>query len=159
MKKFILIILAILIATAVTYSSDNADDVQTMTEKTQKYFSNIQKVEIYSKDVCENANYIQTGVFNIYECNLQNAGMIAKNMDKLLGVAMFMDRQLSADELLKNFNAEIIDSTQDSSLKIIYAYSPLLDNGVEIDNKKVNLQIAVGQNKTVIGSPLIMGAY
>jgi len=42
---------------------------------------------------------------------------------------------------------------------IIYAHTNLIKEKVEIEGKKVNLQIATKEDRSVIGWPLIIGSY
>ena len=46
-----------------------------------------------------------------------------------------------------------------SGLVIIYAYTNLINDYVEVDNKKVNIQIANIEDCSVIGWPLILGSF
>ena len=42
---------------------------------------------------------------------------------------------------------------------VIYAFSNLIDEKVDVFGKKVNLQIAIRENRTTIGWPLILGSF
>lgn len=42
---------------------------------------------------------------------------------------------------------------------VIYAFSNLIDENVDVFGKKVNLQIAIRENRTTIGWPLILGSF
>lgn len=42
---------------------------------------------------------------------------------------------------------------------VIYAYSNLIKKWVEVDFKKVNIQIAVKEENVIVGWPLILGSF
>lgn len=61
---------------------------------------------------------------------------------------------------IKTLKANIIKSEYlGNGTTVIYAYSPLINTYVSLENKKVNLQIALTDNKTTIGWPLILGSF
>ncbi len=57
-----------------------------------------------------------------------------------------------------NANVVKTEYLQDGT-SVIYAYTKLINQKVEVDGKKVNLQIATKDEKTTIGWPLILGSY
>lgn len=63
-------------------------------------------------------------------------------------------------EAIDNLNAKVVKTEYlDDGTTVIYAYSKLINEKVEVDGKKVNLQIATKDERTVIGWPLIIGSY
>ena len=63
-------------------------------------------------------------------------------------------------EALKSLNAKIVKTeVLENGTTIIYAYSGLINKNVLVFNKKVNLQIAIRDDITIIGWPLIMGSF
>lgn len=60
---------------------------------------------------------------------------------------------------LKKLNAKIVKTEYVEDRIIIYAYSPLINKVVTVDNQKVNLQIAQTEDYTVLGWPLILGSF
>jgi len=61
---------------------------------------------------------------------------------------------------LKKLHARVVKTEYlDSGLVIIYAFSDLINENVEVDNKKVNIQIAQCDDYTIIGWPLILGSF
>ncbi len=61
---------------------------------------------------------------------------------------------------IKELSADIVktECLEDGTI-IIYAYSRLIPKKVEIEGKKVNLQIAYYEEYSVIGWPLILGSF
>ena len=70
---------------------------------------------------------------------------------------------LSYENVLKKLNAKIV-STQKIDINnekktIIYAFSNNFSKFLIINSKKVNIQIAVDNEKTTVGLPLLLGSY
>ena len=61
---------------------------------------------------------------------------------------------------LDKLNANVVKTEYlHDGTTVIYAYTKLINEKVEVDGKKVNLQIATKEDKTTIGWPLILGSY
>jgi len=61
---------------------------------------------------------------------------------------------------LKELKADVVKTEYlNSGATVIYAYSKLIPQNVEIENEKVNLQIAYYETHSVIGWPLILGSF
>lgn len=61
--------------------------------------------------------------------------------------------------LIKNADAKLIKSSGSGNVKNYYYYTSNLAKYVVIENKKVNLHVAVSEDKTVIGYPFIYYGY
>lgn len=67
---------------------------------------------------------------------------------------------LEVSTAIKTLKANVVKSEYlENGTIVIYAYSPLINNAVKVNNKKVNLQIALTDNITTIGWPLILGSF
>lgn len=61
---------------------------------------------------------------------------------------------------LSVLNARVVKTEYlEDGTTIIYAYSNLINEKVEVFGKKVNLQIATKNERTIIGWPLILGSF
>lgn len=61
---------------------------------------------------------------------------------------------------LQTLNAKTIKVEQlETGATIIYAYTDKINKNVTIENQKVNIQIAIYPNYSIIGWPLILGSY
>ena len=61
---------------------------------------------------------------------------------------------------LKTLKAKMIKTEHlEDGTTVLYAYTNLIDKTVEVENKKVNLQIACKDDFCVIGWPLILGSF
>lgn len=66
----------------------------------------------------------------------------------------------SPAQAIEEFNAKVVKTEYLSSgATVIYAYSNLIPEEVEIDGKQVNMQIAYYETYSVIGWPLILGSF
>ena len=76
-----------------------------------------------------------------------------------LGESVKMEN-LEPISALRTLNAQIISTEMlENGTTVMYAYSKLIDSSVELNNRKVNLQIAHNDCYTVIGWPLILGSF
>lgn len=63
------------------------------------------------------------------------------------------------DKLIKVLDLEIVSSKDISGRTIVEGYSSKLKDNVVIDNRKVNIQMSIFDNKIIIGYPLISGSF
>lgn len=78
---------------------------------------------------------------------------------KPIGESMIIENYepISAIETL---NAKILNTEHlESGATVIYAYSNKIDTSVDLNGKKVNLQLACYDDYCVIGWPLILGSF
>lgn len=61
---------------------------------------------------------------------------------------------------LEVLNARVVKTEfLEDGTTVIYAYTSLIDNKVQVSGQNVNLQIATKDERTVIGWPLILGSF
>jgi len=79
--------------------------------------------------------------------------------DQVVGESMVI-QNLEIGTALSDLKARVVKTEylEDGST-VIYAYTNLIDDHVEISGKIVNLQIANKENRVVIGWPLILGSF
>lgn len=63
------------------------------------------------------------------------------------------------EELIQKYRAKLLFTEEACGVKNYYFYSPLMSSSVELAGVAVNLHIAVSEQKTVIGTPLIFGGF
>ena len=67
---------------------------------------------------------------------------------------------LEIGDAINLLNARVLKTEcLEDGTTVIYAYSNLIKDKVDLDGKKVNLQIANKNDRTVIGWPLILGSF
>ena len=140
MKKFFVVIAMFL----VLICSKNVENDFTLLD----YFSG--EYTAYTEEkCCENS-------LNLGFCYMQNDTV---------------DNKLLVGESLKIYNLEPIDALKklkaklvkteclDSGVVVLYAYTNKINDFIEVDNRKVNLQIANNDEFSVIGWPLVLGSF
>lgn len=79
--------------------------------------------------------------------------------ENVLGESMKIE-QFEVGTALETLNAKVVKTEYlDDGTTVIYAYSQLIDETVKAYGHNVNLQIAIKDEKTIIGWPLILGSY
>lgn len=101
------------------------------------------------------------GSFNINNLayNLNENNITVNAFDNLAsGEVMY----LNVDELgnlISDLNIEVHSSKVISGRIVIEGYSQKISNCVVVDNLKTNIQISVGSDYLIVGSPLINGSF
>lgn len=89
-----------------------------------------------------NENNITVNAFD----NLSNGELVYLDVDEL-------------DNLISDLNIEVHSSKVISGRTIIEGYSQKISNCVVVDNLKTNIQISIGSDYLIVGSPLIIGSF
>lgn len=63
------------------------------------------------------------------------------------------------DKFIKALGLELVSSKDISGRTIVEGYSAKLKDNVVIDNRKVNIQMSIFDNKIIVGYPLISGSF
>lgn len=92
---------------------------------------------------------------NLGFCYMQNTKV---NPKELVGESLKIEN-FEPISALKKLNAKLVKTEYVEDRIIIYAYSPLINKVVTVDNQKVNLQIAQTEEYTILGWPLILGSF
>ena len=91
---------------------------------------------------------------NLGFCYIDN-----KNTSSTIGESVVCNN-LELSSAIKTLNATILKKEHLScGTVVLYAFSPLINKSVELNNSKVNLQIAIKENEIIIGWPLILGSF
>ena len=102
MKKFLLIVFAVVIAAAVTYTAAGKSSEGLIDKAGEADLcADVAKVEIYAKGTSEDYTYVSTGAFNVYGCQIGSAGMNAAKMGNNLGVAVLFCSKLVLFDLFE----------------------------------------------------------
>ncbi len=64
-----------------------------------------------------------------------------------------------AEEILAALNAEVLFVEEAGEVRSYYCYSKALYGGLRVGKFWVNLHIAVGEERCVVGSPIIFGGF
>lgn len=78
----------------------------------------------------------------------------------LIGESAFFNN-VEIDNILSKLNAKIqfIEYIKESDITILFCTSPLIYKSIKVKNKIINLQIAIAEEYTVVGWPMILGSF
>ena len=81
------------------------------------------------------------------------------NVDNIIGESIIVEN-LEVESAINSLKARVVKTEYlDDGTTVIYAYSSLIDEKVEVSEGYVNLQLAIKNDRTVIGWPLILGSF
>lgn len=99
------------------------------------------------------SSLIDRVINNMVFCDSKNAKAVRALLPNIKGESI----------TIENLKKDVLKTLNYQKVKVnnfgIYAYSVRNANFVRLDNKKINLQIAVRGNFTTIGFPIILGSY
>lgn len=75
------------------------------------------------------------------------------------GESVELAYKVDVDKIFNGLQAKLVFSEQTDDGVSYYAYSPVLKFQTLLSGKRVNLHVFVGENRSVIGSPLIFGSF
>jgi hypothetical protein len=88
-----------------------------------------------------------------------NALKVKATIKHLSGESATYLNQNLKEKIIQDFNAEIMFTETIANIKNYYAYTEKIENYIVLNGIKINLHIAVSQDKTTVGSPIIFGGY
>lgn len=149
MKKIIVFILILGCLSFVAYSKNG--------EKSIFDLNNITKVCLVSSEKYADAESVECGKKYFNYCSVSTAEEIIKKAE-VDAVQVYIEGY-SFDKFKQDYNLEIVSSLSIGEMQIINAWSSLFKDSVLIGNEKVNVQIAVCENKLIAGFPMILTGY
>jgi len=168
MKKFGLLLGAFLILTGLGFWDNGLTDIYTRFDGARVcfYLTQYESLDLgaFSNDVI----IIRNGAGVIVDAPAETAAALRRGFSDIKGESAAFDGDCGdARKILKFYRVNITGreniplDMKGNSILIIYGYSKLLTNGVEIDGDNVNIQIAVNSltGKVTVGTPLILGSY
>lgn len=87
------------------------------------------------------------------------AAEVKRSIKKTDGESAYYLNTDNSAELLNKYRAKVVFCQTVDGIYNIYAYTDKFDGYLVLEGKRVNLHIAVTDNSTVIGSPIIFGGY
>ena len=113
----------------------------------------IDKVYVVTKDKTEEFNALQTAQYNYV---LFDEGLNT-NKIKPEGFVLYMTKEL--DELKSDLNLLIDRQEVINDMQIYYGYTPLYNDFVISNNKRINTQIVARGDKLIVGFPMILSGF
>lgn len=119
------------------------------------------KYTFYTVDESDkNLTFTKNGNVFFVSCNLQDAGKVKQKLSNILGESVcFKGDKVAGLNYISSFNYTSILTEDVNGIFTLYAYTPQIENFVYINNKKVNIELAVNKGVITIGSPIIVGSY
>ena len=127
------------------------------------FYSNNYKTDFSLEDYfsgeyyCYTEQPVNNNSINLGFCHLTINQKSSKN--NIVGESV-TTKNIEINSALQTLKAKVIKTEYLSNgTTVIYAYTNLIKSSVELFNTKVNLQIALNNNTTTIGWPLILGSF
>lgn len=149
MKKvfFIVIISILLISLSIVSQKIYMQDADCV------YVYTLGKEELLVKN--ENTN-----IFGMtrYSVDYDDISKIQRNFDDIVSIE-FTYKNISIDEIITKLNCVIVSWEKIENVLVYYLYSNLIDDCIEVDNRYINVQVAISSENVKIGIPLLVGEY
>lgn len=116
-------------------------------------------VRLYDNGLC---SFIREGAYSVYSATDEVTEFIKVPLLNRRGEYERIDLkggERDARALLERMNATIINEERFDDITVVYAFCPRISNFIKVDDKKVNVMIALSKEKMTVGSPLIKGSY
>ena len=114
---------------------------------------------VEGEQYAENAITVRNGADSIIRCRVFMAESVRKELHSIRGESMrFNGGEAEVQRLVDELNLDI-RFTSRNPVPCIYGYSASLGEGVVMQGKKINCEIAVSGNVITVGYPVILGDY
>lgn len=91
-------------------------------------------------------------------CTFENAKENAGLINSSDAVQFYTDQE-SIEKLLSDIKFEQLTKEEVEDIVILYGYTPYYSSSIFLDGKKINVQIALTDEKVVVGFPIILTGY
>ena len=98
-----------------------------------------------------------------FGCIVESCGDLQKvlqNCKQIDGISCsYIAGKSEVEKLAMQFELKNTTMQNLGNIVLLCGYSPLINSSINIDGKKINVQIAYSDNTITVGSPLILGEY
>ncbi len=115
----------------------------------------------YEPYTSTNSTLIKNGTGYIISTPASHAKMLYSNLNKssIRGYSLeFEEADFDIETFVKKLKIEVKSIEKLENFTFFYGFSPLFDDFVNLDNEKINIQLAIKSNTIHIGVPLILGS-
>lgn len=154
MKKFIALAL-VCFSLLLNQSPSSLSSISAFSEGTHTFYT-MQNF----KD--ERVEVVQSGRGFLISCPGQIASEIFAELDEhmLQGESFTFKGELQdVQSLLFQLNVVQYKKEDLGGIYIVYGYTPLFQGGVQVEDQKINIQLAFRDQNITVGTPLILGSY
>lgn len=136
----------------------------TLREDTSRTYLYVE-LAIYQDDAFDILNYRDIILDTLDDMGVRQAETTLQLLGAYEGKLAMSEWNRLADGMIKKLSGKIVYENRDEELYTIYAYSGLLSEYITVENKKINIQVAVryeqDQNRTVVylATPIIRGEW
>ncbi len=78
---------------------------------------------------------------------------------QIRGESVVLSSEVTVESLLERYSAEVVFIERTEEVVCYYCYTPEWTDGVRLAEGFVNLHIAVGDGRQVVGAPVIFGGF
>jgi hypothetical protein len=117
---------------------------------------------IYSRETVSNSRITETvdlGYSNIYKCQSYAAATVRAAFHSPDGESITLDGGRSERKILNKLGGRIVSRETVAGMSIIYAYTPKSPKFLIVGGQKINIQIVAKPHQTIVGMPIVLGAY
>lgn len=120
---------------------------------------------IYCLDISSeinNCNILNNGNSYVIKADINYAKEIKSKVSFVMGESVRFKGLISGiDKIIDFYKIKVLKTEKLDNIICVFGFSEMLnfDKSVEIDNEKVNIQIAFCENTITVGTPIILGDY
>lgn len=152
MKKFAMLIIAVIVLCATYYKVDFVDFIS----------EDATEVCFYTNDtfIKDNEKVISNGKINMVFTTPQKAKKVKDSLNSFIGISYTLNGTYEdMKQLVTKLKGKVVFSQEIEGITTIYAYNSHLKKSVNLRGEKVNIQFAFSQGNITVGYPLIIGSY
>lgn len=109
-----------------------------------------------------NCDVVKNGNSYVIKTDINYAKEIKSKVSFVMGESVRFKGLVSGiDKIIGFFKMKVLKTEKLDNIICVYGFSEILDfdKAVEIDNEKINIQIAFCENTITVGTPIILGDY
>lgn len=116
----------------------------------------IEKICVVTKDEIKDEQVVETLSYNYVFYSAEQKEKIKKINAE--GYVLYLSG-VSESKLQNDLKLMILKEEKILDKQVVYGYTPLCNKTIEINNKKINVEMVIDNEKIIIGFPLILSGY
>lgn len=122
---------------------------------------NADEIKVYSQSSDLDIDAVaKTRAFGVTRYTLSNRDIekIQEDFSNIISIE-FTYKKISIDEIIEQLNCIIVSYEKVENVLIYYLYTSSIDESIEVDNRYINVEVAISKENVKIGIPLLVGEY
>lgn len=119
--------------------------------------ANITSAVFVCKDRLDDLQFVQSSEQYYYKAT-ENFSTFYKNFKNIDGITLYFDNY-NLQSLISDYKISYFKGGDVENYKIYYGYTNLYPQSFYMNNKKINVQIAVQGNQIIVGFPAILNGF